>query len=247
MPTKRSRLTKTEEQEYRTRLSWLEKMSIPIGPAGDPSPEPDRVTFEQTWDELARIYELPSGAVAVVVPAKMIVLKSGILITDVAMMTPWDDSPLDLWDPEESSDCQGVIGSLYHSPPTLLNPYLERELPLDVRQVEGVIIAHGQSSIPSKYHDESPVTVELLLRDERRKELSFDFGVRVDRSMKHEWERRQREQLERSRWTKRTGLFGPDRRQPRDQKSVSPEKPSSSRKLAVSITQPVTQETRKPN
>jgi hypothetical protein len=110
-----------------------------------------------------------------------------------------------------------------------------------------VIIAHGQSSIPSKYHDESPVTVELLLRDERRKELSFDFGVRVDRSMKHEWERRQREQLERSRWTKRTGLFGPDRRQPRDQKSVSPEKPSSSRKLAVSITQPVTQETRKPN
>jgi hypothetical protein len=246
MPTKRSRLIKTEEQEYRTRLSWLEKMSIPIGPAGDPSPEPDRLTFEQTWDELARIYELASGAVAVVVPAKMIVLKSGILITDVAMMTPWGDL-LDLDDPEESPDYKGVIGSLYHSPPTLLNPYLERDLPLDVRQVKGVIIAHGQSSIPSKYHDESPVTVELLLRDERREELSFDFGVRVDRSMKREYERRQREQIEHSRWTKRTGLFGPARRQPGDQKSVSPEKPSSGRKLAVSISQPVTQETRKPN
>src|ERR1035437_2366021 len=128
MPTKRSRLTKTEEQEYRTRLSWLEKMSIPIGPAGDPSPEPDRLTFEQTWDELARIYELPSGAVTVVVPAKMIVLKSGILITAAAMTTPWGDL-LDLNDPEESSNYQGVIGSLYHSPPRLLNPYLERELP----------------------------------------------------------------------------------------------------------------------
>jgi hypothetical protein len=162
------------------------------------------------------------------------------------MMTPSGDL-LDLDDPEESSDYKGVIGSLYHSPPRLLNPYLKRELPQDVRQVKGVIIAHGQSSIPSKYHDESPVTVELLLRDERREELSFDFGVRVDRSMMHKWERRQREQLERSRWTKRTGLFGPARRQPGDQKSVSPEKPSSGRKLAVSISQPVTQETRKPN
>jgi hypothetical protein len=140
-----------------------------------------------------------------------------------------------------------VIGSLYHSPPRLLNPYLKRELPLDVRQVEGVIIAHGYSSFPSLYHDESPVTVELLLKDEHRKELSFDFGVRVDRSFKHKWERRQREQAERARWIKRTGLFGPARGQPGDQKSVSPEKPSSSRKLAVSITQPVTQETRKPN
>jgi hypothetical protein len=247
MPTKRSRLIKTEEQEYRTRLSWLEKMSIPIGAAGDPLSEPDRLTFEQTWDELARIYELPSGAVAVVAPAKMIVLKSGILITDVAMMTPWDDFPLDLWDPEESSDYQGVIGSLYHSPPRFLNPYLKRELPLDVRQVEGVIIAHGYSSFPSQYHDESPVTVELLLRDERRKELRFDFGVRVDRSLKREYERRQRERREFARSTKGGGLFAPNRGQPGDQKSVSPEKPSSSRKLAVSITQPVTQETRKPN
>ena len=247
MPTKRSRLIKTEEQEYRTRLSWLEKMSIPIGAAGDPLSEPDRLTFEQTWDELARIYELPSGAVAVVVPAKMIVLKSGILITDVAMMTPWDDFPLDLWDPEESSDYQGVIGSLYHSPPRFLNPYLKRELPLDVRQVEGVIIAHGYSSFPSQYHDESPVTVELLLRDERRKELRFDFGVRVDRSLKREYERRQRKRREFARSTKGGGLFARNRGQPGDQKSVSPEKPSSSRKLAVSITQPVTQETRKPN
>lgn len=175
------------------------------------------------------------------------VLTSGILITAVALTTPWDDRLLELWDPEESSDYEGVIGSLYHSPPRLLNPYLERELPLDVRQVEGILIAHGQSSIPSKYPDESPVTVELLLRDERREELSFDFRVQVDRSIMHKWERRQRERLEPAGWIKRTGLFGPARRQPGDQKSVSPEKPSNSRKLAVSITQPVTQETRKPN
>src|ERR1035437_3403751 len=103
------------------------------------------------------------------------------------------------------------------------------------------------SSFPSQYHDESPVTVELLLRDERRKELSFDFGVRVDRSLKREYERRQRERREFARSTKGGGLFAPNRGQPGDQKSVSPEKPSSSRKLAVSITQPVTQETRKPN
>jgi len=245
MPTKRSRLIKTEEQEYRTRLSQLEGMGILTGRACDLSPEPDRLTFEQTWDELAMIHVLPSGVV-VIVPAKMIVL-SGILTTDVAMKTPWDYLSLDLNDLEETPYFKDLIRGLYHFPPTLLNPYLKRELPLDVRQVEGVIIAHGDTSVPPEYPDEKPVKVELLVRDERRNELSFDFVAKLDRSMMHKWERQRRERREHAGWINRTGLFGPARRQPGNQKSVSPEKPSCSRKLAVSITQPVTQETRKPN
>ena len=217
------RVTKTEEQEYRTRLSRLEQLGIAIGPADDPSPEPDRLTFEQTWDEFPGIYELPLHEVEVVVPAKMTVLSSGILITDVAMMTPWEDWPLDLWDREESSNYKDVIGRLYYSPPKLLNPYLKRERPLDVRQVEGVIIAHGYVSVPPECHDETPVKVELLVRDERRNELCFDFEVRMDRSLMHKWERRQREQFEHAHWTKRTRLYEPKREQPGDRKSVSPE------------------------
>lgn len=214
MPTQRLRLTKTEEQEYRSRLSWLEKMSIAIGPAGDPSPEPARLRFEQTWDELSRIYQLPSGAFAVVLAAMMMVLKSGILTTRVAIMTPWDDRPLDLWDPEGSSDYQGVFGSLYHSPPRLLNPYLKRELPLDVRRVEGVIIAHGDIAVPPEYPEQKPVKVKLLVRDERRDELSFGFVAELDRSMMHKWKRRQRERLAFAPSTNGGGLFAPKRGQP---------------------------------
>jgi hypothetical protein len=222
MPAQRLKLIKTEDQEHRARLSRLEQLRIPIGQVGDPSHEPDRLILEQAEHECASIYELPLGEVAVVVPAKMHVLNSGILITDVAMMMPWDDWPLDLWKPEGKSNYYDeLIGRLYHFPPRLLNPYLKSELPLDVRQVDGVIIARGYSSIPSKFHDESPVTVELLLMDKRRNELCFEFGVRVDRSVMRECKRKQLERCEFAR-TRGRGLYEPKvGGRPADQKSVS--------------------------
>jgi hypothetical protein len=112
---------KAEDQEHRTRLTQLEQMYIEIGRAADPSHEPDRFALEQTQDEVASIYELPLGEVAIVVPAKMIVLKPGILITDVAMMTPWDDWPLELSDLKGCSYYKDLIAGLYHVPPRLLN------------------------------------------------------------------------------------------------------------------------------
>lgn len=147
-------------------------------------------------------------------PAKMTVLKSGILITHVAMMTPWEDFPLDLWDSRESSYYTDVIGGLCHFPPTVLNPWLKRDVPPRPRQVEGVIIAHGYISVPPECHDETLVTVSLLLMDERRNELSFEFGVRVDRSVMRKCERRQRERLAFARSTKGSGLFEPKGGQP---------------------------------
>ena len=220
MPTQRLTLNATEEQAYRARLSRLEKLGIPVGCAVDPRHEPDRLTLEQTPDEPARIYELPSGEVAVVVPAKMIVLKSGILITEVAITTPWEDFPLDLWDPAESPHYKDLIGGLCQFPPAVLNPWLERSVPLRPRQVEGVIVAHGYVSVPPECHDETLVTVKLLLQDERRNELSFGFGVRVDRSVIRKCERRQRERRELARVAKGCGLFEPKGGQLRDHKSV---------------------------
>ena len=197
-------------------------MGILTGHSGDPAPEPDRITFEQTPDELARIYDLPSGEVAVVVPAKMTVLRSGILITDVAMMTPWEDWPLDLWDPLEGSHYPDVIAELCHFPPTVLNPWLQRNVPLRPRQMEGVIIAHGYISVPPECHDETLIAVKLLLTDKRRDQLSFEFGVRMDRSVMRKCERRQRERCEFAR-TMGKGLFEPKGGQPAARKSVSPE------------------------
>jgi len=220
MPTQRLRLTKTDDREYRDSLSLLEKMDIPIGCSVDPRQEPDRFTLEQTENEVASIYELPLDEVAVIVPAMMTILKSGILITDVAMMTPWEDWPLELWDPEENSNYQDVIRGLSQLPPTALNRWLTSAAPLRPRRAEGVIIAHGYISVPRECRDGTLVTVQLSLRDERRHELSFDFGVRVDRSIMRKRERQKRERLAFARSARGTGLFGPKRGQPGDEESV---------------------------
>ncbi len=219
MPTRKSRLTKTEDQENRNSLSQLEGMGIPIGRPLDRLHEPDWITLEQTGYELAGIYELLLNEVVVVVPAKMTIQKSGILVTHIALITPWENWSLDLCDPEESLYYENLIVGFCHLPAAVLNRWLISELPLRRRQVEGVIIAHGYTSVPRECHDQSRVTVELLLRDERRKEFSFDFKVEVDRRVTRKYEKREREYRALPQ-SARGGLFEPLRAQPAEQ-SVS--------------------------
>jgi hypothetical protein len=238
MPRQRLRIDTAADQEYRARLSRIKNMGIPVGRAVDPPHEPDRLTLEQTESEWSIIYELPLNEVAVIVPATLTILKSGILITDVAMMTPWEESSIDLWDPEERPYYyKELIDTLYHQPPTFLNDWLTSGVPLRPRQVEGVIIAHGYISVPPKCHDETLVAVKLSLMDERLNELSFRFGVRVDRSVMRKCERRRRERGEFDP-AKRSGLFGPNSGQLRDQMRVSRDKaimqPHVSREFAQS-------------
>jgi len=90
--------------------------------------------------------------------------------------------------------------------------------------VEGVIIAYGYVSVPPQCHDETLVTVQLLLEDERRDELSFEFGVPVDRSVMRKCERQQRERREFARSVKGGGLFEPKGGRLRDPESVSRDK-----------------------
>jgi hypothetical protein len=248
MPTQRLRRpTRTGDQEYCARLSRLEALGIAVGYADNRPHQPDRLIFEQTPEELARIYELPFGEAAVVVPATMTVLKSGPLIMQVAMMTPWEEWPLDLWDPQESPYFSDIMGGFCQFPPTVLNSWLERSVPLRPRKLEGVIIAHGYIRVPPECHDETLVPVQLLLEDERRDELSFEFGVLVDRSVMRKCEQRQRERRAFSRPTERTGLFGPNRGQLGDQNSVSPEGAISRRDAGSEHGTTATQELRKRN
>ena len=224
MPTSRSRLTRAEYQQYRTRLLRFERMGIPIGRTGDPSHEPTRLTLEQIDYEFAAFFELPGGQVAVVVPARMMVLIPGIMITDLEMTTPWDGPSLDLSDPEGEPFYQEVICGLPSFPPTILNHMLKRQRPLPRCQEEGVIIANGWSPVPPNCNDKTPpVTVKLFLRDERGNKLSFDFGARVDRSVNRKYERQQRERHKGARSTKRVSLFEREDIQLGDPKSVAPE------------------------
>jgi len=227
MPTQKSRYTKIEDQAFRRNLSELEELGLVTGSAGDPSPEPDAITLEQIEVELPYIYQLSFYEVAVVVSAKMTVPKSGVLITDAAMTTPWDECSLDLWDPVEGpSSCKKLVNHMYHSPPSLLNPWLTHEGPLNARQVKGCIVAHGSGSVPARCHDETLVTVTLLLElslgGEPRKELSFDFGVRVNRSAMRKCEQRHRANIAALQSIDDSDLYEPKRGQTGGQKSVSP-------------------------
>jgi hypothetical protein len=229
MPNQRVRLTKTEDQDYRARLLRLEQMGVAIGCVDHASPEPDRFILKQTDREFARMYELPSGEVAVVIPATLTVLISGIVITDLEMTTSLDDYPLDLSDPTEWSYYQDVIAGLPRLRPTVLNRWLTSALPLRPCRVEGVIFANDAwDVVPPEYPDEALVEVKLFLSDERRNEKCVDFEVRLDRSLKSKYEYL-RKRLEVPRLIKRHSLFECEERPLADQTSVSPEESIKSR------------------
>lgn len=206
MPIRSLKLSQIEAREYHARLLRLEAMGISIEGPALPAPEPDRFTLEPIQHEYARFYELPFGAVAVVAPAKLTVLTSNTLITDVEMAVPWDGSPLDLSEPEENYYHRDLMATLPFLP-KVLNRLLAPSVPLRPRQVEGVVVGHGWSVVPPECHDESLVKMTLSLRDGRRNEYRFEFGVLVDRSISRQYERlRQRAA---ARTTRSAGLFAP--------------------------------------
>ena len=222
MPKQQLKITKTEYQEYRARLLRLKEMGVPTGSVCGASPEPDRLTVEQTEDECAWIYELPSGFVAFVAPAKLTVQVPGTLIKHAEVAIPDFDCGLDLSDPGESPWYAQLMKLLPYNLTECLNDRLTSEVPLSVRQVRGAIIAEGWASIPAKLHDDALVSVGLFLWDARDNEFQFNFRACVNRSLMRQYEQWQLERRERMRSTERSGLFGPARRQLGNQKSVSP-------------------------
>jgi hypothetical protein len=220
MSNKKSRLNKIELREYHSRLLRLERMGIPIGCTWEPTPESARLDIQQVGSEFARIYELPGQAIGVVVPAKMTVRKSGILITDSEMKAPWDVCELDLGDPSEISYYEDLIRGLPYYPPAVLNHLLTHEFPLRPRQSEGFLIAHGYGAISPAIHDDALIVVKLSLRDQRDDEYRFDFKVSVDRSVKRRHEQRNRRGVDVARATRSGGLYDEEGRRFEDQTNV---------------------------
>ena len=221
MPKRQLKTTKTEYQENRARLLRLKEMGVPTGSVCGASPEPDRLTVDQTEDDYAWIYELPSGEVAFVAPAQLTVRVPGTLITDAEVAIPDFDCELDLSDPGESRWYAQLMNLLPYNLTECLNDRLTSGVPLSVRQVRGAIIAEGWASVPPKLHDDAVVSVGLFLYA-RDNEFQFNFRARVNRSLMREYEQRQLERRERMGSTTRSGLFGPAGGQVGNPKSVSP-------------------------
>jgi hypothetical protein len=209
MPIRKRRLTRIETLEYRGRLAQLEKMGIRVGSTVDSPVDPDRLTLDEIHDGTAKIYDLPSNAVVVAIPARLSVLKSGMLITHVSVKIPWDDCPLELNQPEAGIVYEDLmLGALPSPLPKVLNRWLKSETPLRPRSVEGVILAEGWTSFPTDHQDSMPVTVQLLIEDERHNKIKFDFEARVDRNLKRRYERKRKRYFE-SIQPSTGGLFEP--------------------------------------
>ena len=190
MPTKRLRLSKMEQTDYRMSCRQLEELGIEVGTAEDFRPQQARFTLEQGEPEFARVYDLPGGDVAAVLPAKLTVLKSGVMFTDALVVAEWDSFPLDLEGAEENRyfDRFKRLGPSWE--PIILNDFLVgRPHPLQPCQWDGFIVATGWASIPAECEDGARLRLELRLRDEQGSDFCYTFTAAVDQRFKREYER----------------------------------------------------------
>lgn len=214
-----TRKPKLSDRESQARLSRLEQLGISMRPVADPSPEPERIIVEQTDYHFARLHELLSGEIALVVPVQITVLTPGILIIEQELTTSLDDFPLEFADPTEWKYYEDVIADCPSR--ENLNYLLMNPRPLRPRKELGVIVASGWNKIPPQFHDDTSLKAQLLLIDERRNEIYAEFVVRLDRSLKRRYERIQAERRERVRSTVGGRPPASEAEPRRDQKNVA--------------------------
>jgi hypothetical protein len=131
--------------------------------------------------EFARVFELPEEQVAVVLPAKLTVVYSGAIITEMRLKLPWSDCLLEVGDPRNhrffpdvTQDWPGTL--------KILNDWLvDREVPLRTCQRSGLIVGTGWAPVPAAYPADREVQIELSLYDQRDNVMRFEFKARLDR------------------------------------------------------------------
>jgi hypothetical protein len=190
MPTKRSRLTGREQEEDSARRLQLQKLRIVTEVAEDFPPQPKRFILEPVDPDFARLFPWPTGDVAVVLPAMLTVLKSGVVFTDAAVFCSGDGFPLDIEDSPSHPYWDRLQREGPWYPPRVLNDLLvEKPVALRPRRHVGLIIATGWTGPSTDYDDNKRVTLEVWLKDEQCSEVSCDFTARVDRRFWREYER----------------------------------------------------------
>ena len=214
MPIAKLRLSRREALDYQAAVCRLRQMGVAVGKAGDFSQKTAsrlqrNLIVEQIDPEFATIYDLPGIALAVVIPAKLLVLGSGVLIVEAEITVPWYPLPLELEQPEHHAFFDRVIAGSIPWPRKLLNRRLTGEQNLYRGQGEGLIVGMGYSSVPLQYGEGAKVPITLSLWDEQDNESSFTFHAQVNRILKQRYER---EQAEWRRYHKRIPIFSEETR-----------------------------------
>jgi hypothetical protein len=241
MPRTRSRISTAETREDRDRLLRLERIGVATGDAGNLSSKPNRFILEQIDPELARVYDLPSGCLAVVGPALLTILEPGVMIFDRLMTATSNEGEcvFDLSDPREHEhpSLLNLTEGLYNQS-TILHDFLAGQSVRFRRcQIKGVILATGWMSDPATHCEERFLTMELALRDEQGNESYREFRAEVDGSIRQRYERQQRERRLATPMGKPEGLYGTKIRAG-DQISIPPKPSVGSESDASSDFQP---------
>jgi hypothetical protein len=209
MPKLKSHLTLLEKTDDYARLLRLQRLGIETGDVATLGTKTERLILNPRDPEFARIYDLPNGELAVVLPARLTVLKSGPMILEARLTLPWDNRQVDLDDPEDHPSFQHLIPRLPYDRHTLLNEWLVgREVPLRPCRRDGVIIGTATGRMPRNCKEGAEATVHLSLLDERRNEIHCEFIARVDRSIVRTFPESRRNEFPSFDPRERAGLYG---------------------------------------
>jgi hypothetical protein len=215
MPTRKPNLNKEEQRKFRALILRLQAASIDTGTSGGQLPVEKRLDLRQLEYLFCRVHDLPGGRVVVILLCELMALRAGVTVRDCAISLP-SGPELDLSDPEYTPSYNDLIRGLPKAPPDVLNRWLTGEVSLPRgKKLTGIIIATGSIPVPAEYHDESLVDIELVASDDQGNPLEFFFKAGVDRSVKHQYERRERERREVAAPRKRVSIFPhPDAKKP---------------------------------
>ena len=217
MPTRKPNLNKEEQRKFRALILRLQAASIDTGTSGGQLSVPKRLDLRQLEYLFCRVHDLPGGQVVVILLCELMALRAGATVRDCAISLPWGPE-LDLCDSGDTPCYDDVIRGLPKWPPTVLNPWLRCEVSLTRgRKLTGIVIATGWVPVPAGYPDDSPVDVEMVVSDDQGNQLEFLFKAGVDRSLKHKYERQQRERRAVAASTKRVPIFKREDTETRDE------------------------------
>ena len=215
MPTRKPNLSKEEQRRFRALIPRLQAAGVATGTSGGLPSVPKRLGLRQLEYLFCRVHDLPGAQVVVILLCELMALAAGATVRDCAIWLPWGPE-LDLSDPEYTPSYDDLIRGLPKRPPDVLNRWLTGEVSLPRgKKLTGIIIATGSIPVPAEYHDESLVDIELVASDDQGNPLEFFFKAGVDRSVKHQYERRERERREVAAPRKRVPIFPhPDAEKP---------------------------------
>jgi hypothetical protein len=181
MPIRKSRLTRTEQIEYRSAAQQLQAQGLIAKPPEwlEGSPPLEILTSSAT----SNVSELPTGTVYFTIWVQLVARQSALILEDCRIMTSWDDQII-LGSDEVNSYCSPG-GPVYVSG-EVLNGRIENALRFrrcgDL--VRGSVFFWGLRPIPDAVRTDAIVPFQLAFVDSLGNWLATDGTLHVNRRRK---------------------------------------------------------------